>query len=252
MLQTMHTAGVNEPVLLLGHMGIYRGLVSALRQQGELAEQDEAELFRCVQRKSESDIRALLGQSDLAGMMAALPQQMLQVTAAAPTLDQVRHALNGAPQAVLAALDELETLIALVLEQGFCESLRIDVSELSGYGYHTGPVFAVYHPTAGSALAQGGRYDGVGEVFGRARPATGFDVMLKNLVLSAAQQTPAATPVIFAPWVDQAARASLILKVRELRQQGHVVWSALSAQEIPTPQMRVLQLVNGEWQLADQ
>ena len=60
--------------------------------------------------------------------------------------------------------------------------LRIDVSELSGYGYHNGPVFAVYHPQHGSALAQGGRYDGVGEVFGRGRPATGFDMNLKQLM----------------------------------------------------------------------
>ena len=80
------------------------------------------------------------------------------------------------------ALDELQALAELISSNHPQVDLRIDVSELSGYGYHNGPVFAVYHPEHGRALAQGGRYDGIGEVFGRGRPATGFDMNLKQLM----------------------------------------------------------------------
>ena len=179
MLETIATADIDEPVLLLGHMGIYRGLVDALLQAGALDPAGERELFNCVQRKSQADIRALLDDTALSHMMACLPSLMGGIE----MLDEARDKLAAAPADVMQAIDELEQLAALVAQRNGSVSLRLDVAELSGYGYHNGPVFAVYHPQHGSALAQGGRYDGVGQVFGRSRPATGFDVNLKNLIV---------------------------------------------------------------------
>ncbi len=249
MMQTVQAAGIEQPVLLVGHMGIYRSLVAELKQAGDLDPSDEADLFRCVQRKSESDIRALLSDSKLSQIMAALPQQMMPVTLSNPGLEPVKAALAGAPAGVSAALAQLEALLSLVLEEGVCEELRVDISELSGYGYHNGPVFAVYHPTAGSALAQGGRYDNVGEAFGRARPATGFDVILQNLVSSGVVQAGAQTP-IFAPLAEGEQREALQECIRELRQQGEIVWCALSADEQAAEHMRKLEWIDGNWQVA--
>ena len=196
MLETMSVAGVKEPVLLVGHMGIYRELVDALVAAGDLDAADENRLFKRVQRKSDSDVAELLADTALAQVMVNLPRQMQEVSQTNQSLDPIRQALKGAPAKALEALDELESLVGMVFEACDCQSLRVDVAELSGYGYHNGPVFAVYHPTAGSALAQGGRYDGIGEVFGRARPATGFDVNLKNLVGAEISEAPS---VVFAP-----------------------------------------------------
>ncbi len=241
MLDAMAVANVQEPVLLLGHMGIYRGLVAALSADGALSPDNERELFKCVQRKSQSDIAALLDDSPVAQMLACLPSLMGD----ADVLSQVRSVLQGAPKPVLDALDELERLVGLVVAQNHDVVLRLDVSELSGYGYHNGPVFAVYHPQHGKALAQGGRYDGVGEAFGRLRPATGFDMDLKNLIAPAAPRD-----VIFAPFVTAEQQAALQQRVAELRQQGESVRCALSAQEkAPAQCRRMLQQVDGQWQL---
>ena len=60
--------------------------------------------------------------------------------------------------------------------------LNFDLAELRGYKYQTGMVFAVFMPGCGQEIARGGRYDAVGEVFGRARPATGFSTDLKTLM----------------------------------------------------------------------
>lgn len=243
MLSTMQQAGVSEPVLLLGHMGIYLELVAALVEQGSLELEDERRLFGCVQHKSQSDIRALLKPSALSEMMVALPLMMGDID----MLDDARQQLASAsaPTSVLQAIDELQMLAQLVSATYEDFTLRLDIAELSGYGYHNGPVFAVYHPTHGSALAQGGRYDGVSQAFGRQRPATGFDVNLK-LLISAAETGD----VVFAPYVSLADRAALLKYIAQLRAEGERVQCALSAAEQPRPNCRRrLALVNEQWQV---
>ena len=235
-------------------MGIYRGLVSALLQAGGLQPESERELFHSVQRKSQADIRALLDDSALAEMMSCLPRLMGDIA----MLEQARDQLAQAPDMVLGAIDELERLAQRVVGLNGGVSVRLDVAELSGYGYHNGPVFAVYHPEHGSALAQGGRYDGVGEVFGRVRPATGFDVNLKNLLAnSLLTKSPLTKPVdessaldiVFAPFAGEQQSQSQA-EVQRLRAAGQRVRCALSASEAPPDSCRrILALQNGSWQV---
>ena len=91
-----------------------------------------------------------------------------------------RHAryCRIAPE-VTAALDELEQAAAHL--KPLARSIGIDLAELRGYHYHSGMVFAAYHAGSHDAIALGGRYDDVGKSFGRARPATGFSMDLRQL-----------------------------------------------------------------------
>ncbi len=238
MLEVLHVAGIDGPVLLLGHVGIYHGLVDALIEAGDLDPGDEPLLFRSVQRKAQTDVAALLRPSKLTDMMVALPTLM------GTDLAQAERTLAAAPGPVRQALSQLGELSDLI-EFGGSE-LRFDVAELTGYGYHNGPVFAVYHPEHGSALAQGGRYDGVGEVFGRARAATGFDVNLKQLLNSNGLEDG----VLFAPLVEGAERERLSELVETLRGEGRRVRCALSQDEqAPADCAGVLELAEGEWRV---
>lgn len=240
MLQTIESANIEEPVLLLGHMGIYRGLVDALLQDGVLDPAAERDLFDSVQRKSQSDITALLAPSALTDMLIALPTLM----GGANALDAAHTTLAAAPAAVLQALAQLQTLVETVAQQSR-GTVRVDVSELSGYGYHNGPVFAVYHPQHGQALAQGGRYDGIGAVFGRSRPATGFDVNLKALLGSVE-----GADIIFAPYEQGQASIGLAHAIAELRARGERVQCALSAAERPPSGCRrIMTLTDDEWRV---
>ena len=242
MVRTMRVAGVDEPVLLLGHMGIFRGITEALATKGVLSAGDELQLFHKVQRKSASDIHEMLDDSPLSAMLAQLPFLMGDTAA----LSEARQVLAAAPASVGRAIDELEALADMVAGAVSGVQVRVDVSELSGYGYHNGAVFAVYHPQHGSALAQGGRYDGVGAVYGRARPATGFDVNLKNLI--AAQST--VQGCIFAPFVAGGERAALQREIEQLREQQQRVRCALSAQEsVPADCDRQLVWRDGQWRV---
>jgi len=264
MLAVMSRAEIEQPVLLLGHMGIYRSLVRALLAKGLLDPQDEPRLFKRIQRKSAADILALLKKPNsdpdsekdldnqdepLIDMLAALPNMMGSVA----DLDAVAQALQlqEAPDDVATAFAELRELAERISRQHKDVSVRVDVSELSGYGYHNGPVFAVYHPQHGSALAQGGRYDGVGEAFGRPRPATGFDVNLKMLLAEQDQSEH----IVFAPFLE-ALQAEQRLGLREaieaLRANGTRVRVALSGDEaVPTQCTKILNFVDDRWEVAD-
>ena len=100
--------------------------------------------------------------------------------------------------------------------------MYFDLGELRGYHYHTGPVFSAYVPGMGQAIANGGRYDHIGEVFGRARPATGFSTDLAQLGQRVAHQ-PAGNRV-FAPYSND---ASLQQAIQSSRAAGNIVVQAL-------------------------
>jgi ATP phosphoribosyltransferase regulatory subunit len=161
-------------------------------------------------------------------------------------LSKARQVLAGAPPIVLRKLDEL-ALFAERVSAHCAAEIRIDVAELSGYGYHNGAVFAVYHPEHGRALAQGGRYDGVGEAFGRARAATGFDMNLKQLLMSSIGQGK----VIFAPLpAQQELHAAQRKQVEALRESGLRVVNGLSEDElVPSGCSHQLSYVDGQWQV---
>ena len=61
------------------------------------------------------------------------------------------------------------------------EASHIDLADLTGYHYHSGAIFSVFTAGEPNSIGRGGRYDGIGKAFGRARPATGFTLDLRQL-----------------------------------------------------------------------
>jgi len=97
---------------------------------------------------------------------------------AAEVLRAARAQLPDIPSIAnaLASLDALSAAAAPLVE-----ALHIDLADLRGYHYHNGAIFSVFTAGAPNAIANGGRYDGIGKAFGRARPATGFTLYLRQL-----------------------------------------------------------------------
>lgn len=241
LLDVLRAAGVQRPVLVLGHVGIYQALTGPL---GLTAEEGQA-LFSAVQSKSETDIAELLGDRSGAAALVRLPTLMGRDD----VLHDAREVLAGAPGPVMQAIDALEDLAGLVRARCPDAELRFDLAELAGYGYHNGAVFSAYQSEHGSALARGGRYDGIGAAFGRWRAATGFDVSLKTLV----PRRCAAEAAVWAPWVDGAGqrRESLLTELKRLRAAGEVVVAAVSEADRPPPRCdRILSETDGVWTVA--
>ena len=235
MLEVLASVDVVDPILVLGHMGIYHHLIEPLELPAGL----ETELFAAVQSKADTDIARLLEDRPEADLLIRLPGLMGERA----VLEYARKLLADSGPAVAAAIDAVEELAELVLESAPGAQLRFDLAELTGYGYHNGPVFSAYHAQAGRALARGGRYDGIGGAFGRSRPATGFDVNLNELAAAIDGEVAA----IWAPWTD-GADPDRETVIRRLRREGEAVVVALTAED-ERPARCTRQLVNrdGQW-----
>ena len=108
--------------------------------------------------------------------------------------------------------------------------VSFDLADMRGYAYYSGARFAVYTPGASDALVRGGRYDEVGAVFGRNRPAVGFSLDVKELVAVVAKRPLKA--VIRAPWLDGTKDAAeLRVAIAALRGQGETVVCVLPGHE---------------------
>jgi ATP phosphoribosyltransferase regulatory subunit len=142
-------------------------------------------------------------------------------------LDQAQQLLPKHPL-IAAALRDLRLLARHVREAYPEVRVGFDLGDLGGSAYYSGARFAVYAPGSSDALVRGGRYDEVGAVFGRSRPAVGFSVVdLKEL--AERLEVDHAVPMIRAPWSeDPALRAA----VRQLRQRGESVVCLLPGHEL--------------------
>jgi len=128
---------------------------------------------------------------------------------------------------VTEGLEELRQIAFAIKHRFHDQSLYFDLGELRGYEYHTGVVFAAYVSSYGEAIANGGRYDDIGEVFGRARAATGFDADLKILLAQGSKEF-SSPQKIYAPADDDPA---LAVVVSALREEGHQVVNAFTGQD---------------------
>lgn len=178
MIETLRCAGIEQLTLDLGHVGIYRALLAAAGVDGEAQER----LFDALQRKSSREINDLIETCVSDQRVAEMMRKLSQLNGDRHVLKQAAVLLEGAGSAVMAALADLEAVADKVQARMPEVNLYFDLSELRGYHYHTGLVFSALAPGLGRAVANGGRYDHVGEVFGRARPATGFNTDLKALL----------------------------------------------------------------------
>ncbi|HEU4650907.1 MAG TPA: ATP phosphoribosyltransferase regulatory subunit, partial [Croceibacterium sp.] len=144
---------------------------------------------------------------------------------AADVIDAAHRELPAHPS-VSAALDDLASLVEHARLAHPDVRVGVDLADIGGYAYYSGACFAAYAPGSSEALARGGRYDQVGAVFGRNRPAVGFSLDLKQLAALAPAQGAGAA--IRAPWGED---ADLRRAVRRLRERGETVVCVLPGHE---------------------
>lgn len=233
-LASLALAGFTHVRLDLCHVGVLR----ALLESDANAQKDERALYTALRAKDVPALEEITASYSAETRLAllALPGLYGDVT----VLAKAREVLPKLP-GISKALDELNALVSLAGDA----NVTIDLADLGGYQYESGAMFAIFVPGLPNAVARGGRYDHVGEAFGRARPATGFSMDLREL----ARLLPVAEPkhAIRAPWGREPA---LRKEISALRKAGEVVIQSLSGHENDQDEFecdRVLVLENGNW-----
>nr|PZM99572.1 MAG: ATP phosphoribosyltransferase regulatory subunit [Pseudomonadota bacterium] len=227
--------GLGDARLDVSHVGVFE----ALAKHAGVDEKLEAELLEAVRAKDRPRLRALVERLEPRSREAFL--LLPELYGGREVLERARNALPAYPE-LRAALDDLE---AVLNANG--GPMGIDLADLRGYHYHSGIVFAAYHGGLANAIALGGRYDEVGKAFGRARPATGFSLDLREWVRLAPEAPPA--KAILAPYSDD---AKLRERIDALRAAGEVVIVELPGHEQTRAELgcdRQLVLKNGNWEI---
>jgi len=245
MMETLHIAGLDEVYLDLGHVGIFR----ALANDCELDDTQESALFDALQRKSKPEINTLVESFNLPSEKSAMLNGLADLNGSAEVLETAKQVLSAAPVAVMEAIDYLIELSERLQQYLPKIPMHFDLAELRAYQYQTGVVFAAYVPGRGNEVGRGGRYDHIGEKFGRARPATGFSVDLKTLMNVGNYQLAKNEGAVLAP---QSGDAALEEMVKALRASGRIVIRELPGQLGELADLgitEVIQKSNQEWAL---
>lgn len=205
---TLFAAGTPASRIDISHVGVFRELVNAAGLDSET----EANILQLLQIKDVPGLRDCC--KGVAEPYRSALMRLPELFGGPELLDNAARELPERPGIVAA----LETLRQLKLAMPDLP-LSFDLADLRGYHYHNGVVFTAYHSGFPCAVARGGRYDGVGKEFGRARPATGFSMDLREVARLAKNDIP--TGAILAPHSNQ--NAALASCVATLRQQGEIV-----------------------------
>lgn len=250
MVETLRLAGLDEIHIDLGHVGIFR----ALAHRAGLTASQEALLFNALQRKAKPEIEGLLSESCKNADDRTMLLALVDLNGGTEVLEKARNILHAAGDEVLKAIDTLQQIAAHAAQRMGDISLYFDLAELRGYRYQTGVVFAAFVPGHGQEVARGGRYDDIGSVFGRSRPATGFSSDLKTLMLlsNAALSKPSA--IVAYPCDNSEQRAALQHFVETLREEGERVIEFLPGQSTDMSDSgcdRKIVEVNGQWQVVE-
>ena len=214
--EVLRLAEVPASRIDIGHVGLFH----ALAARAGLVPGREEELFDLLQAKDVPELRRMLADVSEPARSALLalpelyggPEVLAEAAARLPQDAEIAGPLAELRQ-LADALGDLP--------------VSFDLADLRGYHYHSGIVFAAYGAESPAALALGGRYDRVGQAFGRARPATGFSLDLRELAWHL--PTPAAPAgAVLAPPDDD---AGLTSEVSALRARGEIVMVALPGHE---------------------
>ena len=220
LLKTLSIAGLDKVYLDLSHAGILTGILAEQKLDKETIET----LYGLLQSKD---------RPRLSKWAACLPAKTAEALIAltelnGPCEQVLAKAKKELPKhaAIDQALVDLERLVAAVSASSGLE-LSIDLADLRGYQYHSGVMFAAYVEKWPQPIARGGRYDHVGQAFGRSRPATGFSLDL--LTLSNLSPLQVRKLAIAAPWLEDAALSKAIAALRDA---GEVVIQVMAGEKV--------------------
>ena len=240
LIKALHAIGIEQVHLDFSHVNVFGSLI----ESSQINPQLEQDLYAALKSKDQSAVAALTSGLDKTTREALL--NLTELNGDKSILARAAELLPATP-AIRQALDSLAQAADGLHDLGV--TVSFDLSELRGYHYHSGIVFAAYAQGYKGPLALGGRYDVVGQAFGRARPATGFSLDLRGVVtaLSPAQSEAA----IFAPAQNDSA---LIAKIDALRAEGHIVIQELPGIASDFTEMncnKKLEHYNSGWHVVD-
>ncbi len=248
-----------EVTINVGHAGLYKHILGEIfgeaSKNGRLHDEEKASFLEALKKKNLGDLMALVRKWGLSSDRCSLLNTWVSLQGGVEVLD-VKNKCLREDHYIRRVLDDLKQTLTPLMEDNNKVSWFFDLSELQSYAYHTGLVYAAYPHYAHTAIASGGRYDGLGKEFGATRASTGFSADLMSLVelrrlrdeKSGVSPDERGLSAIWAPLESDPSRAhTLRKKIDDLRSSSEVVIQALSDQDRPKANQRFLAFEHDDW-----
>ena len=182
LVEALRNSGLKEFQVSVGQIDYFKGLCA----HAQLDEETEFELREFISNRNEFGAQELL-------LNKKIPEQSIQALLGVNNLFGSYEILDRASEAAdnprsQKAVERLKQVYELLKVYGVDPYISFDLAMVSKYNYYTGVIFSAYTYQAGSAVAKGGRYDNLLEKFGKTAPATGFVVMIDDLMTALTRQ----------------------------------------------------------------
>lgn len=242
MVESLQKAGIQNPVVELSHVG----LVKEVATLAGLSSDQRKNWYALVQHKDRRGLEAFVSsQVDDAACSSVIAELLVELPfycSGWNEAEQLFSKVRPISAEIEAYVKELQTLGDSLLGHYPSLTLSVDLGELRGYRYHTGLLFSAYETGVADPIALGGRYDGIGEAFGVAQPATGFSIDLKTLIQVGEKIRPTRLTLL-APIETPRAIAD------QYRSEGYRVVVTANLDERTKDVMGFLALTDGQWQI---
>ncbi len=245
MLATFNSLGIRNICMDIGHIGIFRSLIS----ETKLSAEQKLEIFEILKRKAKDELKIYYKKLKKNDNKSKALLDLIDLHGDVTVLDDAIHSFGKSSPNITKYIAEVKALTESISDQSDV-SINIDLAELRGYNYHTGMIYTAFIPNEGKGIAFGGRYDDIGSAFGRARPATGFSTDVKQL-LELHNIKDKKLDRILAPINDD---DLLSKKITELREKGKIVIQELEGQNSTVSEMNCNQLLvfeKNQWVVKD-
>ena len=212
MLTTLKLAGAEQILLSLGHVGIYLELVKAAK----LKPTQNTELIPLLHAKAKHEIYTYLKEVQVPKQQIEWFADLCDLHGDMNVLQEARSRYGSVSDKITTLLDELQFIADKL--SAHTDKLLFDLSELPCYHYEAGIIFSAFVLEIQKEVARGGCYDGVGELFGRARPAVGFSGDMKlflDINQNSVMDKPQSRRFIFAPRSQDSQLQAMIDSARE-------------------------------------
>lgn len=239
MLESMQRIALPDIKMSLGHAAIVTDLMKLVG----LTDKQSKEFISILKRKAVPEYESFVANLELSEQMKCVLDALPSLCGtASDVIVKANTLLTGLSEDMDSALKQLVTVIDSI-ETSFSIPVHLDITEMRGYQYHTGIVFASYSGGTLQPIAKGGRYDNIGSVFGLALPATGFSLDLRSALDLLVDVELNSKETVFVP---QIANVDLKNAISELKSQGYRVIKSYDMNDVEVGANKLVE-DSGKW-----
>ena len=239
MLESMQRIALPDIKMSLGHAAI----VTELMQIVGLTDKQAKEFINILKRKAIPEYESFVSNLELSTQMKNILDELPSLCGtASDVINQANTLLSGLSEDMDSALKQLSTVIDSI-KTSFSIPVHLDITEMRGYQYHTGIVFASYSGGTLQPIAKGGRYDNIGSVFGLALPATGFSLDLRSALDLLVDVELNSKETVYVP---QIANVDLNNAISNLKSQGYRVIKSYDMNDVEVGAKKLVE-DSGKW-----